>query len=214
MNKFVGLCVCTALFLAFETKPAEGCPCGCSSPTPKPAPQPTTSPSVRMQRHNLPAIPFMGVGIPAYTPYVSAYTPYPAVVPASYPVSTSYSSSSASSSSSATIPTNSPPSPAHQTFNIPPTTGIVSLPASAPLAAEAQVRLRYVELQVSGMNTDDDKNRLEQTLSKLKEVRGVSIKTKGDGSLVAKVWYSEKDPVQVDGLIEAVTNLGFAAVAN
>jgi hypothetical protein len=104
--------------------------------------------------------------------------------------------------------------PGTQTFNIPPTTGITNLPTSTPLAPEAQVRLRYVELQVSGVNTDGDRSRLEQTLNKLKEVRGVTIKARLNGSSVAKVWYSEKDPVQVDGLIQVVTNLGFGAVAN
>ena len=51
-------------------------------------------------------------------------------------------------------------------------------------------------------------------LFRSKEVRGVSIKAKPDGSSGAKVWYSDKDPVQVDDLIEAAIKLGFAATAN
>lgn len=147
---------------------------------------------------NLPNSPYLGVGLPASMPY----SPYLPGTPSSSSLS-NYSTGAASPSIAAS-----------PTFNIPPTTGITALPASTPLPAEAQVRLRYVELQVAGLNTAGDKNRLEQTLNKLKEVRGVSIKARPDGSAGAKVWYSEKDPVHVDELIEATAKLGFTASAN
>ncbi len=161
-------------------------------------------------------IPSLGTGLPAYTPYLPSM-PYSPVVPASYSMGPNYAMNAAMANAAFAqpqAPVNTPTMPAAPTFNIPPTTGITALPTTMPLAPEAQVRLRYVELQLTGLNTDGDRKSLEQTLNKLKEVRGVSIKAKADGSSVAKVWYSEKTPVSVDDLIEATAKLGFVAASN
>jgi hypothetical protein len=76
--------------------------------------------------------------------------------------------------------------------------------------AEAAVRMRYIELSVSGLQ-DGDAAKLTTALDKMQGSRGSSVKRKGGGEATVKVWYSDKDPLAADDVVEAVTKLGFKA---
>jgi hypothetical protein len=71
--------------------------------------------------------------------------------------------------------------------------------------------MRYVELSVAGLQTAADGDKLTAALDKLKGSRGATVKRMAGGEAVVKVWYSEKDPLQADAVIQAVSRLGFAA---
>jgi hypothetical protein len=74
------------------------------------------------------------------------------------------------------------------------------------------VRMRYVELSVSGMMEASDSAKLIATLDKMKGSRGATVKRKGGGEATVKVWYSDKEPLDPDAVIETVAKLGFKAV--
>ena len=78
--------------------------------------------------------------------------------------------------------------------------------------AEPLVRLRYVELTVTGLKGAGDSATLTAALDKMKGSRGSSVKWKAGGEATVKLWYSEKDPVGADEAVQAVTKLGFKAV--
>lgn len=78
--------------------------------------------------------------------------------------------------------------------------------------AEPLVRMRYIELSVSGVEDAVASAKLAATLDKMKGSRGASVKRKSDGEATVKVWYSAKEPLDEAEVIEAVTKLGFKAV--
>jgi hypothetical protein len=73
------------------------------------------------------------------------------------------------------------------------------------------VRMRYIELSVSGVEDAGDSAKLTTTLDKLKGSRGASVKRKAGGEATVKVWYSDKEPLAEAEVIEAVSKLGFKA---
>jgi hypothetical protein len=93
---------------------------------------------------------------------------------------------------------------------LPRPSGLTPKDPDAP--AEPAVRMRYVELSVTGVEDAADSAKLIATLDKLKGSRGSSVKRKGGGEATVKVWYSDKDPLAADDVIGAVTKLGFKAV--
>lgn len=131
------------------------------------------------------ANPYMG------DPYqADPYTQYPLVPPVAKSVP--------SPSTSTTKATPPAPRPAPKV--------ITEAPAEAP------VRLLALEFTVSGLGGAVDNTIITQKLEQLKEVRGASVKRKGDGQGILKVWYSEKDPVEAKSVIESLAQLGFKAV--
>lgn len=78
--------------------------------------------------------------------------------------------------------------------------------------AEPVVRMLYIELSVSGVMDASAGAKLTHSLDKLKASRGCSVKCKGDGEATVKVWYSEREPLTAEEVIETVTKLGFKAV--
>jgi hypothetical protein len=105
---------------------------------------------------------------------------------------------------------NTAPAPSLPPANVlPRPTGIANV--ANPVPAEAPVRMRYLELTVSGVQDAKDGERLAATLDKMDGSRGASVKRKGDGSAVVKVWYSEKNPLDEAAVLEAVAKLGFKA---
>src|SRR5262245_4373179 len=61
--------------------------------------------------------------------------------------------------------------------------------------AEPLVRMRFVELSVSGVMEASDSTKLVASLDKLKGSRGATVKRKGGGEATVKVWYSDKEPL-------------------
>jgi hypothetical protein len=92
---------------------------------------------------------------------------------------------------------------------LPRPTGIQAGNDQAP--TEPPNRLKYLELTVSGLN-DGDSQTLTTTLDKVKGSRGATVRRKGAGDATVKVWYSERDPLEADDVIQAVGKLGFKAV--
>jgi len=75
--------------------------------------------------------------------------------------------------------------------------------------AEPTVRMRYVELTVSGVQSTADADKLTAGLDKIKASRTVTVKRKAAGEATVKVWYSEREPLQADTVIQAVNQLGY-----
>ena len=70
----------------------------------------------------------------------------------------------------------------------------------------------FIELSVSGVMDRSASDKLTHSLDKMKASRGSSVKRKGDGEATVKVWYSEREPLTADEVIETVTKLGFKVV--
>jgi hypothetical protein len=93
---------------------------------------------------------------------------------------------------------------------LPRPTGITAPSNDTP--AEPAVRMRYIELAVSGVRDAGDSMKLTAALDKMKGSRGATLKRKAGGEATVKVWYSEKDPLDADAVVETVSKLGFKAV--
>ena len=93
---------------------------------------------------------------------------------------------------------------------LPRPTGISTPSNDTP--AEPPVRMRYIELSVTGIQDAGDGMKLTAALDKMKGSRGATVKRKAGGEATVKVWYSEKDPLDADAVVEAVSKLGFKAV--
>jgi hypothetical protein len=70
-------------------------------------------------------------------------------------------------------------------------------------------RMRFIELTVTGVNAAGDSAALTAALDKLQGSRGSSVKRLGGGEATVKVWYSEKDPLAMDAVVQEVAKLGF-----
>ena len=95
---------------------------------------------------------------------------------------------------------------------LPRPSGISAAKSSTDEPAEPPVRMRYVELSVSGVMEASDSAKLIAKLDKMKGSRGATVKRKGGGEATIKVWYSDKEPLDPDAVIETVGKLGFKAV--
>ena len=78
--------------------------------------------------------------------------------------------------------------------------------------SEPVVRMRYIELLVSGVQDPRACAKLAASLDKLPGSRGSSVKSKGNDEAIVKVWYSDKEPLDADAIIDAIAKLGFKAV--
>jgi hypothetical protein len=147
--------------------------------------------------------PFAGYPMmPAYNPYYAmpAVPPPPLMQTPAYTATPMQPSPSSQQRSASSSPSYVLPRPQGLAAN-----------AGNDAPAEPSVRLRYVELSVTGLENRSDSNLLTTTLDKMKGSRGSSVKHKGGGEATVKVWYSEKDPVDADAVVEAVAKLGFKA---
>jgi hypothetical protein len=96
-------------------------------------------------------------------------------------------------------------------YVMPKPSGISASRDSTDAPAEAAVRMRYIELSVSGVESAGDSATITAALDKLQGSRGSSLKRKSGAEATVKVWYSEKEPIEADAVIETVTKLGFKA---
>lgn len=127
--------------------------------------------------------------------------PFYPQVPGYFPTVNTSQAATTSSSSSATSSVSS--------ANVLPTPSKNADKTDAPV--EPAVRLRYVELSVSGLENAADKDRLTAALDTLKGSRGASVKGKPGTTVTVKVWYSDKEPIEADTVLQGVTKLGFTA---
>lgn len=141
---------------------------------------------------------------PNYNVYYYPNVPYNAGLPSPYDMSPP------TATTTATAPPATDPSGSQGSASS------MNSPSSRPQTvstapAEPPVRMKYVELSVSGLKVPADADKLTVTLDKLKGSRGTSVKRKDGGAATVKVWYSEKDPLEADDLIQAVAKLGYSA---
>jgi hypothetical protein len=100
---------------------------------------------------------------------------------------------------------------ANSTRMLPRPSGIAERKDDDAAAAPAN-RMRYIELTVGGLNAAGDSAALTAALDKLQGSRGASVKRMGGGEAAVKVWYSDKDPLAVDAVMQEVTKLGFKVI--
>jgi hypothetical protein len=162
--------------------------------------------------NNLPGGSLGAVNLPTQmaTSYPMRYPmiPYSPQMPGYYPTVPAYPSSGlqapTSSSTSATSSVKS------SSGNVLPTpSGSAEKNDASQVPAEVPVRLRYWELSVSGLQGAADKERLTAALDTMKGSRGATVKVKPGDPATIKVWYSDKEPIEADAVMQAVTNLGF-----
>ena len=144
------------------------------------------------------------------TSYAMRYPliPYLPQIPGYYPtVPTTPSSGSQVTTGSSTSTTSSVKSSSGNVLPTPSANAENNDANQAP--AEPAVRLRYLELSVSGLKGAADKDRLTEALDTMKGSRGATVKGKPGSAATVKVWYSEKEPIAADAVMQAVTGLGF-----